>query len=67
MIPSSRKRAKAHTQYFTSLLETEVFKQQFGSPNGQGGYSLSSSDQSLWVSIIQVGEVVGSLAAGPVG
>ncbi|OCF31834.1 sugar transporter [Kwoniella heveanensis BCC8398] len=53
--------------YFTSLLETPVFVRQFGDPTGDGEYAISSSDQSLWVSIIQVGEVVGSLAAGPIG
>lgn len=50
--------------YFTALLETPVFVSQFGIP---GENRISDSDQSLWVSIIQVGEVVGSLAAGPVG
>ena len=42
---------------------------QFGDPSekAESGYAISSSDQSLWVSIIQVGEVVGSLAAGPIG
>ncbi|WRT66036.1 uncharacterized protein IL334_002987 [Kwoniella shivajii] len=53
--------------YFTSLLETPVFVRQFGDSNGDGTYSISSGDQSLWVSIIQVGEVFGSLAAGPIG
>ncbi|WWC68316.1 uncharacterized protein I206_102241 [Kwoniella pini CBS 10737] len=54
--------------YFTSLLETPVFERQFGDYDAKSNsYSISSSDQSLWVSIIQVGEVVGSLAAGPIG
>ncbi|WWC60650.1 uncharacterized protein I303_103224 [Kwoniella dejecticola CBS 10117] len=54
--------------YFTSLLETDVFKKQFGEYSAKDdGYIINSSDQSLWVSIIQVGEVVGSLAAGPIG
>ncbi|ODN83974.1 hypothetical protein L202_00012 [Cryptococcus amylolentus CBS 6039] len=53
--------------YFTSLLETPVFVQQFGQLNSAGEYELSSGNQSLWVSIIQVGEIVGSLAAGPIG
>ena len=54
--------------YFTSLLETQVFIDQFGDYDSEkGGYALSTSDTSLWVSIIQVGEVVGSLAAGPIG
>lgn len=68
--------------YFTALLETPVFGEttlifhlpagadlpvrQFGDRTADG-YEISSSDQSLWVSIIQVGEVVGSLAAGPIG
>ncbi|OCF56752.1 sugar transporter [Kwoniella mangroviensis CBS 10435] len=52
--------------YFTSLLETPVFVRQFGDII-DGKPAISSSDQSLWVSIIQVGEVVGSLAAGPIG
>ncbi|TYJ52670.1 hypothetical protein B9479_006719 [Cryptococcus floricola] len=53
--------------YFTSLLETPVFVRQFGQLNSAGEYELSSGNQSLWVSIIQVGEIVGSLAAGPIG
>ncbi|KAK8865577.1 hypothetical protein IAR55_000721 [Kwoniella newhampshirensis] len=53
--------------YFTSLLETPVFIRQFGDTDANGRSSISSSDQSLWVSIIQVGEVFGSLAAGPIG
>jgi len=55
--------------YFTALLETPVFIKQFGTRDATAanGYRISSSDQSLWVSIIQVGEVVGSLAAGPIG
>jgi SP family sugar:H+ symporter-like MFS transporter len=55
--------------YFTALLETPVFVRQFGDKVGPGpnDYKISSNDQSLWVSIIQVGEVVGSLAAGPIG
>jgi len=55
--------------YFTALLETPTFIRQFGDPDPKnpGDYKISSSDQSLWVSIIQVGEVVGSLAAGPIG
>ncbi|RSH91556.1 hypothetical protein EHS25_009855 [Saitozyma podzolica] len=52
--------------YFTALLETPVFQRQFGEESN-GTWVISSSDQSLWVSIIQVGEVVGSLAAGPIG
>ena len=58
-------------QYFTSLLETPVFKEQFGifttDESGYSSWQLKSSDKSLWVSIIQVGEVVGSLLAGPIG
>jgi len=57
----------ADRQYFTSLLETPVFVEQFGYLTDKGTYALSSSNQSLWVSIIQVGEVVGSLLAGPIG
>ena len=53
-------------QYFTSLLETPVFKEQFGYFTN-GGWELKSNDKALWVSIIQVGEVVGSLLAGPIG
>ncbi|WWC88190.1 uncharacterized protein L201_003095 [Kwoniella dendrophila CBS 6074] len=54
--------------YFTSLLETGVFVRQFGDTTDKNGNpAISSGNQSLWVSIIQVGEVVGSLAAGPIG
>lgn len=44
-----------------------MFKEQFGVLTANEGWQLKSSDKSLWVSIIQVGEVVGSLLAGPIG
>lgn len=43
-----------------------MFKEQFGYFTN-GGWELKSNDKALWVSIIQVGEVVGSLLAGPIG
>ncbi len=53
--------------YFTGILEMNKFKRDFGSPNAQGVYDISSGDKSLYASIVQVGEIVGSLIAAPLG
>lgn len=39
----------------------------FGTLNAKGEYAISSADQSLLASIVQAGELVGSLAAGFIG
>ncbi len=43
------------------------FKRDFGVLNDRGEYYIPSSDQSLYASIVQAGEVVGSLVAAPLG
>ncbi|KAL7423478.1 hypothetical protein Q5752_001058 [Cryptotrichosporon argae] len=57
--------------YFTSLLAETAFKRDYGyqitNSDGSIGYEYSAANQSLWTSIIQVGEVVGALAAGFLG
>ncbi len=43
------------------------FKLDFGQRQADGSYTISSSYQSLFASIVQVGEVIGSLSAGFIG
>jgi MFS family permease len=45
----------------------DKFKLDFGEPNAQGVYDVSATNQSLFSSIIQAGEFVGSLSAAFVG
>ncbi|CDZ96594.1 sugar transporter [Phaffia rhodozyma] len=52
--------------YFTGILEMDAFKRDYGTlVNGE--MVIKSGDQSLYASIVQVGEVVGSLSAGLIG
>ncbi|SPC66701.1 related to HXT1 - Low-affinity hexose facilitator [Ustilago sp. UG-2017b] len=54
--------------YFTGILEMQRFKRDFGNLNPENGeYFIPSNDQSLYASIVQAGEVVGSLIAAPLG
>ncbi|SJX61557.1 related to HXT1-Low-affinity hexose facilitator [Sporisorium reilianum f. sp. reilianum] len=54
--------------YFTGILEMDRFKRDFGVINPANGlYEIPSNDQSLYASIVQAGEVVGSLIAAPLG
>ncbi|EPQ32273.1 uncharacterized protein PFL1_00470 [Pseudozyma flocculosa PF-1] len=53
--------------YFTGILEMDRFKLDYGQQNADGVWIISSSDQSLYASIIQAGEVIGALIAGPLG
>lgn len=54
--------------YFTGILEMDRFKRDFGVINPDNGqYEIPSNDQSLYASIVQAGEVVGSLLAAPLG
>ncbi|KAK7449812.1 hypothetical protein VKT23_013288 [Stygiomarasmius scandens] len=53
--------------YFTSILAMDKFDRDFGEQQADGSYTISSSDKSLFTSIVQAGEVVGSLFAGPIG
>jgi len=52
--------------YFTGILAMHRFKQDFGTVvNGQK--TITAGNQSLFASIVQVGEVIGSLSAGFIG
>jgi SP family sugar:H+ symporter-like MFS transporter len=53
--------------YFTGILAMTTFKLDFGKPGPDGAYYISSTDQSLFASIVQVGEVIGALSAGFIG
>lgn len=57
--------------YFTGILAMDKFKQDFGNDHVQADGSIerniSSSQESVLTSIVQAGEVVGSLLAGPIG
>ncbi|GAC96509.1 potential hexose transporter [Pseudozyma hubeiensis SY62] len=53
--------------YFTGILEMDRFKRDFGVVTADGKYEIPASDQSLYASIVQAGEVVGSLIAAPLG
>nr|UOP56969.1 putative sugar transport protein [Thecaphora frezii] len=53
--------------YFTGILEMDKFKRDYGKQNADGVWIIPSTDQSLYASIIQAGEVIGALVAGPVG
>ncbi|KAK0444228.1 uncharacterized protein EV420DRAFT_1484721 [Desarmillaria tabescens] len=56
-----------HRTYFTGILAMNKFKLDFGSRQPDGSYTISSAYQSLFASIVQVGEVIGSLSAGFIG
>ena len=45
----------------------EKFKLDFGTRQASGAYTISATNQSLFASIVQVGEVIGSLSAGFIG
>ncbi|KAF9028909.1 general substrate transporter [Hymenopellis radicata] len=53
--------------YFTGILAMKKFKLDFGDRQADGSYTISSAYQSLFASIVQVGEVIGSLSAGFIG
>ncbi|PBK88992.1 sugar transporter [Armillaria gallica] len=53
--------------YFTGILAMTKFKLDFGTRQPDGSYTISSAYQSLFASIVQVGEVIGSLSAGFIG
>ncbi|SJL09240.1 related to HXT1-Low-affinity hexose facilitator [Armillaria ostoyae] len=53
--------------YFTGILAMNKFKLDFGTRQPDGSYTISSAYQSLFASIVQVGEVIGSLSAGFIG
>lgn len=53
--------------YFTGVSAMDVFIEHFGTPkaDGSGGYEIKSADLSVMTSLINVGELVGSLTAAP--
>jgi len=53
--------------YFAGILAMDRFLRDFGTLQPNGRYDVSSSDRSLLASIVQAGEVVGSVAAAPIG
>jgi MFS family permease len=52
--------------YFTGILAMTRFKNDFGTLQN-GVRVITASNQSLFASIVQVGEVLGSLGAGFIG
>ncbi|KAK0526676.1 hypothetical protein OC834_004712 [Tilletia horrida] len=53
--------------YFAGILAMQRFLRDFGSLQPDGRFDVSSSQRSLLASIVQAGEVVGSVAAAPLG
>ncbi|KAE8241537.1 hypothetical protein A4X06_0g7499 [Tilletia controversa] len=53
--------------YFAGILAMERFLSDFGSLQPNGKFDVTSGQRSLLASIVQAGEVVGSLAAAPIG
>lgn len=52
--------------YFTGVSAMGVFVEHFGTPKADGtGYEIKASDLSVMTSMINVGELVGSLTAAP--
>jgi len=52
--------------YFTGVTAIDKFIEHFGTPKADGTYEISSSRLSLMTSVINIGELVGSLSAAPV-
>ncbi|KAF8593875.1 general substrate transporter [Ceratobasidium sp. AG-I] len=52
--------------YFTGILAMKRFKEDFGTVQN-GVKVITASNQSLFASIVQVGEIIGSLGAGFIG
>ncbi|KAI1859326.1 hypothetical protein JX265_010329 [Neoarthrinium moseri] len=51
--------------YFNGVSSLDIFIQHFGEPNGKGGHEVTPSRLSIMTSMINVGELVGSLTAAP--
>ncbi|EOD48664.1 Sugar/inositol transporter [Neofusicoccum parvum] len=52
--------------YFTGVSAMDIFIEHFGTPKADGsGYEIKASDLSVMTSMINVGELVGSLTAAP--
>ncbi|CAH0046826.1 unnamed protein product [Clonostachys solani] len=52
--------------YFTGVVALGVFVKSFGTLQPDGTYSIRPSDLSAMTSMIQVGELVGSLGSAPI-
>lgn len=52
--------------YFTGVSAMDIFIEHFGTPKADGsGYEIKAADLSVMTSMINVGELVGSLTAAP--
>ncbi|KFY11081.1 hypothetical protein V491_07351 [Pseudogymnoascus sp. VKM F-3775] len=51
--------------YFTGVSAMDIFVEHFGTQKADGSYEISSSQLSLMTSVINIGELVGSLSAAP--
>jgi SP family sugar:H+ symporter-like MFS transporter len=51
--------------YFTGVTAIETFIEHFGTKQSDGTFAISSSQLSLMTSVINIGELVGSLIAAP--
>lgn len=51
--------------YFTGVSAMEVFAKHFGDKQPDGSYAVASSELSIMTSVINIGELVGSLCAAP--
>lgn len=51
--------------YFTGVSAMDVFVRHFGQPDASGKYTITASRLSLMTSVINIGELVGSLTAAP--
>ncbi|KAF5663220.1 hexose facilitator [Fusarium heterosporum] len=51
--------------YFTGVSTLDVFTRDFGTPDGNGGYEILPENLAVMTSMINVGELIGSLLAAP--
>ncbi|GES63283.1 general substrate transporter [Aspergillus terreus] len=51
--------------YFTGVSAMDVFARHFGTRQPDGSYAIAAGDLSLMTSVINIGELVGSLTAAP--
>ncbi|KAF4962982.1 hypothetical protein FSARC_8972 [Fusarium sarcochroum] len=51
--------------YFTGVTTLDVFIRDFGTPGNDGGYEIQPSSLAIMTSMINVGELAGSLLAAP--
>ncbi|KAM0354286.1 hypothetical protein ACHAPU_001330 [Fusarium lateritium] len=51
--------------YFTGVSTLDVFTRDFGTPDGNGGHEILPENLAVMTSMINVGELIGSLLAAP--